>query len=312
MTPRPVDAAQMREAGRNWLTGVAVLSVIDSTGSQWGMTISSLASVSNDPPLISVCLASSSPCARVVLEGRRFGISVLAASQDDLARRFSAQLSDKFADLPLVAGPSVPILDGCVTWFECQARDQIEAGDHVIVIGHVIACASGEDAPLGYLKGNFLDLGGVGVTALDRQRRTLAGWLVDVEGGVALSARSRNGRPVWSLPQSIIPRAATTHDALARSARIALSIEPEVHFLYSIVDVQDEQATLFVYRGVVDVLPPGNESLRVFAEHEVPWDSLDSGDTVSILQRYFQERQTGRFAIYLHIGEGKLARMESP
>lgn len=68
--------------------GVAILTANGPTGPV-GMTISSLASVSVDPPMVSLSMADSSTTLRQLREGGRAVIHMLDAGQEDLADRFA-------------------------------------------------------------------------------------------------------------------------------------------------------------------------------------------------------------------------------
>jgi len=67
-------------------------------------------------------------------------VNFLAGDRATVARRFASDLEDKFAGLACkpTAEYDVPILiDDAVAYVECQTVEEIQAGDHVIVIGRI-------------------------------------------------------------------------------------------------------------------------------------------------------------------------------
>src|ERR1700733_14281684 len=88
----------LRAALRAFATGVTV---VTSAGSglpaPGGVTANAFSSVSLDPPLVLVCLGSSSSAAAMIAAHRIFAVNVLSAKQEWLARR-----------LPLVLRPPRP------------------------------------------------------------------------------------------------------------------------------------------------------------------------------------------------------------
>jgi len=83
----------------------------------------------------------------------RFRVHVLAADQLALAQKFAVRGGDKF-DRDAVG--DLPVIDGCVAWFECDNREQYDEGDHVILIGRVTAFASTGGTPLVFHDGRYM------------------------------------------------------------------------------------------------------------------------------------------------------------
>lgn len=157
--PAP-DEALFRAAMARFATGVSVMtSVLD--GEPHGMTANALASVSLDPLLVLACVERGTIMERYVEDAGVFALSFLAADQ--------AALSDAFADhdrprgRAQFAGVSTssaatgsPILSGAVGWVDCRVRSVSDGGDHVIVVGEVVAMAAGADAdPLVYYRSSY-------------------------------------------------------------------------------------------------------------------------------------------------------------
>ena len=74
---------------------VTVVTAADHDGPH-GATVSSLASVSLQPPLISIALDRRSNLLTRILGSGRFGVSVLGCAQDHVATLFASRGADRF------------------------------------------------------------------------------------------------------------------------------------------------------------------------------------------------------------------------
>ena len=123
------------------------------------MTASSFASVSLDPPLILVCLDKASRTRALILEKGTFAVNVLADDQEEVSRSFSKRGTKPFDELahhPGVKGD--PLLDDAIAWLECLLEEMVEAGDHDIFVGEVLAAANRDGAPLLYYDQKYRSL----------------------------------------------------------------------------------------------------------------------------------------------------------
>ncbi|WP_211261324.1 flavin reductase family protein [Pseudonocardia acaciae] len=153
-----VDPVAMRRAMGRFATGVAVITALDAEGTPHGMTLNSLTSVSLDPPLLLVCFNHGARTATAVADTGRFAVSVLAARQEPIARRFAARGDDHFAGLPLSYGRHrVPVVPDALAHLECTVDRTVTAGDHVVVFGLVEHTCERDGQPLAFLSGRFGD-----------------------------------------------------------------------------------------------------------------------------------------------------------
>jgi flavin reductase (DIM6/NTAB) family NADH-FMN oxidoreductase RutF len=112
---------------------IAIAALVD--GKPLGIAASSFTSVSLDPALVSVCVAHSSTTWPVLVRAERFGLSVLAAEQEQACRQLSSRDGDRFAELPWRATHAgAVLLDGASAWLECSIETLVHAGDHDIVV----------------------------------------------------------------------------------------------------------------------------------------------------------------------------------
>jgi flavin reductase (DIM6/NTAB) family NADH-FMN oxidoreductase RutF len=140
-------------------TGVAVVTVDTPTGPQ-GMTANAVASLSLDPVLVLVCFDNSARTLPEVQRAQRFGVNVLAADQEHLARRFASKDNMKFTDVAHSVHDGIPVLDGTLAWVGCELDQLIPSGDHTIGIGTVHAAELGAEGrePLVWFRGGYTAL----------------------------------------------------------------------------------------------------------------------------------------------------------
>lgn len=145
-----VGPEEYKAALRKFGSGITVVTV--SSGSELhGMTASAFASVSLDPPLISVCLEKTSHTRALVIETGSFAVNILAATQEDIARSFAHAGPKPFDRLAHRTGADgAPLLEGAIAWIECAVRDVFDGGDHDIVIGEVRSGTTNNGDPLLY------------------------------------------------------------------------------------------------------------------------------------------------------------------
>jgi flavin reductase (DIM6/NTAB) family NADH-FMN oxidoreductase RutF len=132
-----VDPTTLRRVLAAFPTGVTALAALVD-GEPVGMAANSFTSVSLDPPLVSVCVATTSSTWPELRRAARIGVSVLSHEQESASRSLAARGIDRFADLSWHATDDGAILlDGATAWFDCSVEREIRAGDHEIVLLNV-------------------------------------------------------------------------------------------------------------------------------------------------------------------------------
>ncbi|MGF1431018.1 flavin reductase family protein [Kitasatospora sp. LaBMicrA B282] len=136
-----VDALDLRSALRSHAAGIVVLTAPGPVG----VTITSFTSVSAAPALVSFALADTSSTWQQVRQSDWFGIQVLSAEQQDLARLFATSGADRFGPATRWhLGPhGVPLLDDCLSWLVCARQDTLTLGDHHVVVAAVEQARTG-------------------------------------------------------------------------------------------------------------------------------------------------------------------------
>jgi flavin reductase (DIM6/NTAB) family NADH-FMN oxidoreductase RutF len=128
---------------------VTVVTTADDDGPH-GATVSSFASLSLHPPLVTVALDRRSGLLARILGARRFGVNVLASADDDLALRFARRADDRFGRVPWGPARGLPRLDGAAGWAVCDLWQVVEGGDHLLLVGLVTHAESTQRSPLVY------------------------------------------------------------------------------------------------------------------------------------------------------------------
>lgn len=146
-----------RNALGQFATGVTVVTTVDAQGAPVGMTVSSFNSVSLTPALVLWSLGRHAGCYAAFAQSSHYAIHVLGSHHKDLALQFSQRGIERFAGVdwqPNAYG--VPLLADALATFECRARSQYPEGDHLIMVGEVLACSHMADtAPLLYHAGKM-------------------------------------------------------------------------------------------------------------------------------------------------------------
>jgi len=154
---KTVEPQRFRDVMGHFATGVTVVTASDDDGPV-GMTANAVCSLSLDPLLALVCFDNDARTLRVVTEQRRFGVNVLAAGQEDLARLFASKTPEreKFADVQHTVHDGIPVIEGTLAWVGCTLHELIPAGDHTIGIGAVTAAEkAGDGRPLIWYRGEY-------------------------------------------------------------------------------------------------------------------------------------------------------------
>lgn len=153
---KDIDARAFRRALGNFTTGVTVITAQNSQGQKVGITANSFNSVSLDPPLVLWSLAKDSGSFSVFESASHFAVNILSSDQIALSNHFSQPQKDKFAAVNWEAGTgNCPLLPDCSGRFQCESYERIDAGDHWIFLGKVVAFDDFGRAPLCYHQGSY-------------------------------------------------------------------------------------------------------------------------------------------------------------
>lgn len=149
-----IDPAHFRQAMGRTASGVTVVTS-DGQHGRVGVTVSSLCSLSMEPPSVLFCLHRGSRSLPVLLGNGIFAANVLAQGQQHVADSFAGLIpelrEDRFA-----AGAwdqlhtGAPLLQGALCRFDCKIASVFEFGTHSIIAGEVMALETHGEEPLVY------------------------------------------------------------------------------------------------------------------------------------------------------------------
>jgi flavin reductase (DIM6/NTAB) family NADH-FMN oxidoreductase RutF len=158
---RESSPAYFRAAMRRLAGGVSVITA--GAGSEIsGMTVTSVSSLSVDPPSLVVSINRASSSWPLLKRHRYFGVNVLGADQVDIAERFTGKDglkgAERFAGAEWIErGSGARLLAGALAAIECEAEDIIERHSHAVVIGRVLHVElAPDDAALAYWQGDYV------------------------------------------------------------------------------------------------------------------------------------------------------------
>ncbi len=156
----PDVRAVARTAFRRVVWPVAVLSSEGDDG-VLGMTVSSVTSVSLDPPSVVICVNRQTRTHDRLRVGAWLGLSMLSAAQSPLAARLAVPGGDKHLVEEELHRPldwQVPVVRDAVSGFAVEVAQLVDAFSHIVVIGLVREAdlPDEEREPLAYLDGRFV------------------------------------------------------------------------------------------------------------------------------------------------------------
>jgi flavin reductase len=142
-----VDRKIFRDAMARLGAAVNIVTCVVRSGPV-GFTASAVCSVSDDPPTLIVCVNRASRLNVAFKESGTLCVNALAAGQQHLSGVFAGQtgadMKDRFAMAvwrTLVTG--APVLQGCITSFDCSIAEVTEVGSHSVFFCRVMGTLIG-------------------------------------------------------------------------------------------------------------------------------------------------------------------------
>lgn len=142
----PVTPSQFKDAMAQLPSPVTIVTGTDDRGEPTGLTVSSVTSVSVDPPLLLWCVARTAGSYAAMIKTPLFVVHLLAAEQGELAARFATAGGDKFSDLDVFSGNPPQLAEPPVA-LTCSRWQTYDGGDHTIVVGRVEAITASKSPP---------------------------------------------------------------------------------------------------------------------------------------------------------------------
>jgi flavin reductase len=136
------------------VNGVAIVAT-DGPEGRFGITVSSVSSVSADPPLILACVNRKSVAHPALLRNGVLSVNLLSVAQRGLADTFSGRpaqgVAYEFTKGHWRSGRTgAPLLKAAVAAFDCTLEQAHDAGSHTILVGRVTDVTAWPADPLLY------------------------------------------------------------------------------------------------------------------------------------------------------------------
>jgi flavin reductase (DIM6/NTAB) family NADH-FMN oxidoreductase RutF len=144
-----------RDAMASLCSGVAVITARRDDGEPCGLVATSVSSFSASPPSVLVSVDHSSRCHRPLVDGDTFGVHVLSAEQEHLARVFAGRGDDKFSGVDWRWDAGVARIEGTLAYLRCRRSALFELYDHSLLVGDVTDVAPKPGDPLVYMSRRF-------------------------------------------------------------------------------------------------------------------------------------------------------------
>ena len=179
----PEDAARaLRSVLGLFPTGVAVITSVAQDGEKLGATVSSFNTVSLSPPLILFSIARNARSYAAWESAQTFAVNILHESQSRISTQFARPLSDKWQGLDPIAGRATgaPLIRDALAWLECRTWAQYDGGDHLIIVGEILAYdrpATADPRPLVFSASRYARLAqGDDIATPDHEGYLVHGW----------------------------------------------------------------------------------------------------------------------------------------
>ena len=297
----------LRQALGSFPTGVTVVSCLDKNKNPLGFTANSFTSVSLDPQLISICIDKESFNIDSFSITKHFAVSVLSEDQQSISTTFATPNEDRFQNVEWrTEDTGSPIIENAVAWFDCNTRQVIDAGDHLILIGEIIAFDSSPKTPLMYLRGNYVNLGleQKMLLAMENENtKIVVGAIIEWHKKVFL-LKDKTNKSLYFPSASRLGHIDDNDSLLGILKNLKISINE--HYLFSVFEKAEDKTSLIYYRAQVkEALEDMDDYFYPF--DDIPFDKLCDEASRIMLKRYIKERELNAFGIFVgKESEGKV------
>ncbi len=134
--------------------------------------------------------------------------------------------------------------------------------------------------------------------------KMVVGCIPEWEDKVLLCKRAiepRHGK--WTLPAGFLENGETANQGAARETLEEANARVEIGALYTFYNLPSINQIYVLFRGrLLDLdFSAGSESLdvRLFDEHEIPWDELAFPTISETLNHYYTDRHNGGFGFHM-------------
>ena len=285
------NSQALREAFGVFMTGVTVVTTHDADKNPLGFTANSFTSVSLDPPLVLVCMANSSKNYEAIANASGFAVNILCEQQKEVSNTFARPVDDRFATVDWRQGPhGSPIIAGVSAWFDCSTYQQVEAGDHIVLIGKVEAFDNTGAPGLGYSRGAYVTPA-MEAEVISQRTDVVVSALIEFGGDVLFQEDAKGN---LCLPLDTVGKTGATATLKQLIEQTGSDAEPG--FIYSVFEAVEhkQQHISFLCQA------KGNRSTKgVFMPlNEETLSRVADSTLRTMLQRFARESQLGNYNVY--------------
>ncbi len=294
-----IDPLDLRRAFGAFATGVTIVTTAGEDAEVYGFTANSFTSVSLDPPLLLVNIAKSAYGLQIFTGAPGFAVNILAEKQRELSNKFASRGADKFADTRWTAkSTGSPVFDDVIAWFDCEYFNQVDAGDHVILIGKVLDYGYSSDSPLAFCRGAYLSFGlsPEMLQLLSSSGNLRVGALIEFDGSILIQTNPDSG-------EVSLPIADSVGDAGTDNSLIWLlsqsGIDAHLPFFYA---AYLHAGTRYIYyreslRSAKNLTQ--SDQLQFVEFEAIPWQAIQDNSITAMLKRFLSERSLDNYAVYI-------------
>ena len=138
--------AEQRALFRRWPAGVSVV-VAEVDERRAALTVSSLVSLSLEPPLVGISIAQQASLHELLRGADEWTASILAGDQEHLAQHFARSVP------PIALWNGIPVRDDdprliedAAGWIVARTIEEFRTGDHTFFVGEVLSVEEGSAA----------------------------------------------------------------------------------------------------------------------------------------------------------------------
>ncbi len=158
-----VTADEFKQVMRRWASTVTIITTrVDDF--IYGLTATAFSSLTVNPPEVFISINKQTRTHPLMEQSGIFCVNFLSPSMTHISDRFAGRhpSEERFQDVRFrseVTG--APVLSDAIAYLDCRVARALDAGDHTIFIGEVVAAAvqDAEQSPLLYFNGAYYTLG---------------------------------------------------------------------------------------------------------------------------------------------------------
>ncbi|GAA3675325.1 flavin reductase family protein [Arthrobacter ginkgonis] len=145
-----IEPDHYRAVMRHFPTGVAAICSTDPvTGKPCGLIVGTFQALSMEPALVTFSVTRTSTSWPKISRSGSFSVSLLADGQQGVCKALSGKAEDKFAAIGWEESPrGNPRIDGSLGWIDCTVHQELDGGDHVLVVASVQEMRAADGEPL--------------------------------------------------------------------------------------------------------------------------------------------------------------------